>query len=78
MLKYLWLDKFDRIKYDHNLLKICETLFERDNVKNTVADSLEDVALSILNNEFNRNSKYLISDYAGVSQKNDTRIVWKA
>ena len=69
MLKYLWLDKFDRIKYDHNLLKICETLFERDNVKNTVADSLEDVALSILNNEFNRNSKYLISDYAGVFPK---------
>ena len=69
LLKYLWLDKFDRIKYDHNLLKICETLFERDNVKNTVADSLEDVALSILNNEFNRNSKYLISDYAGVFPK---------
>ena len=69
MLKYLWLDKFDRIKYDHNLLKICETLFERDNVKNTVADSLEDVALSILNNEFNRNPKYLISDYAGVFPK---------
>lgn len=69
MLKYLWLDKFDRIKYDHNLLKIYETLFERDNVKNTVADSLEDVALSILNNEFNRNPKYLISDYAGVFPK---------
>lgn len=69
MLKYLWLDKFDRIKYDHNLLKICETLFERDNVKNTVADSLDDVALSILNNEFNRNPKYLISDYAGVFPK---------
>lgn len=69
MLKYLWLDKFDRIKYDHNLLKICETLFERDNVKNTVADNLEDVALSILNNKFNRNSKYLISDYAGIFPK---------
>ena len=69
LLKYLWLDKFDRIKYDHNLLKICETLFERDNVKNTVADSLEDVALSILNNEFNRNPKYLINDYAGVFPK---------
>lgn len=69
LLKYLWLDKFDRIKYDHNLLKICETLFERDNVKNTVADSLEDVALSILNNKFNRNPKYLINDYAGVFSK---------
>ena len=69
LLKYLWLDKFDRIKYDHNLLKICETLFERDNVKNTVADSLEDVALSILNNEFNRNPKYLINDYADVFSK---------
>lgn len=69
LLKYLWLDKFDRIKYDHNLLKICEILFERDNVKNTVADSLEDVALSILNNEFNRNPKYLINDYAGVFSK---------
>lgn len=69
LLKYLWLDKFDRIKYDHNLLKICETLFERDNLKNTVADNLEDVALSILNNKFNRNSKYLISDYAGVFPK---------
>jgi hypothetical protein len=69
MLKYLWLDKSERIKYDHNLLKICETLFERDNVKNTVADNLEDVALSILNNKFNRNSKYLISDYAGIFPK---------
>ena len=69
LLKYFWLDKSERNKYDHNLLKICETLFERDNVKNTVADSLEDVALSILNNEFNRNSKYLISDYAGVFPK---------
>lgn len=69
LLKYLWLDKFDRIKYDHNLLKICETLFESDNVKNTVADNIEDVALSILNNEFDRNSKYLISDYAGVFSK---------
>lgn len=69
MLKYLWLDNSEKNKYDHNLLKICETLFERDNVKNTVADSLEDVALSILNNEFNRNSKYLISDYAGVFPK---------
>ena len=69
LLKYLWLDKFDRIKYDHNLLKICEILFERDNVKNTVADSLEDVALSILNNEFNRNPKYLINDYTGVFSK---------
>lgn len=69
MLKYLWLDDSERNKYDQNLLKICETLFERDNVKNTVADSLEDVALSILNNEFNRNSKYLISDYAGIFPK---------
>lgn len=34
LLKYLWLDKSERNKYDHNLLKICETLFERDNVKN--------------------------------------------
>lgn len=69
MLKYLWLDKSERSEYDHNLLKICETLFERDNVKNTVADNLEDVALSILNNKFNRNSKYLISDYAGIFPK---------
>ena len=69
MLKYLWLDKFDRIKYDHNLLKICETLFERDNVKNTVADSLEDIAISILINEFSRNTKSLISDYAGIFPK---------
>ena len=69
MLKYLWLEKSERNKYDQNLLKICETLFEGDNVKNTVADSLEDVALSILNNDFNRNSKYLISDYAGVFPK---------
>lgn len=69
LLKYLWLDKFDRIKYDHNLLKICETLFERDNVKNTVVNCLEDVAISILINEFNRNPKYLISDYAGVFTK---------
>ena len=69
MLKYLWLEKSERNKYDQNLLKICETLFESNNVKNTVADNLEDVALSILNNEFNRNSKYLISDYAGVFPK---------
>lgn len=69
LLKYFWLDKSERNKYDQNLLKICETLFERGNVKNTVADSLEDVALSILNNDFNRNSKYLISDYAGVFPK---------
>ena len=69
MLKYLWLDKSERNKYDHNLLKICETLFESDNVKNTVADNIEDVALSILNNEFDRNPKYLISDYAGVFSK---------
>ena len=69
MLKYLWLDKSERSEYDHNLLKICETLFERDNVKNTVAHNLEDVALSILNNKFNRNSKYLISDYAGIFPK---------
>lgn len=69
MLKYLWLDDSERNKYDQNLLKTCETLFERDNVKNTVADSIEDVALSILNNEFNRNSKYLISDYAGIFPK---------
>ena len=68
-LKYLWLDNFEKSNYDHNLLKICETLFERDNVKNTVTDSLEDVALSILNNEFNRNPKYLISDYAGIFPK---------
>lgn len=69
MLKYLWLDKSERNKYDHNILKICETLFESDNVKNTVADNIEDVALSILNNEFDRNPKYLISDYAGVFSK---------
>lgn len=69
LLKYLWLDKSERNKYDHNLLKICETLFERDNVKNTVVDCLEDVAISILINEFNRNPKYLISDYAGVFPK---------
>lgn len=69
MLKYLWLEKSERNKYDQNLLKICETLFESNNVKNTVADNLEDVALSILNNEFNRNSKYLISDYVGVFPK---------
>ena len=69
MLKYLWLEKSERNKYDQNLLKICETLFERDNIKNTVADNIEDVAFSILNNEFNRNSKYLISDYAGVFPK---------
>lgn len=69
MLKYLWLDKSERSKYDHNLLKICETLFERDNIKNTVADNIEDVAFSILNNEFNRNSKYLISDYVGIFPK---------
>lgn len=69
MLKYLWLEKSERNKYDQNLLKICETLFESNNVKNTVADNLEDVALSILNNEFNINSKYLISDYAGVFPK---------
>ena len=69
MLKYLWLDNSEKNKYDHNFLKICEILFERDNVKNTVADNLEDVALSILNNKFNRNSKYLISDYAGIFPK---------
>lgn len=69
MLKYLWLDNSEKNKYDHNFLKICEILFERDNVKNTVDDSLEDVALSILNNEFNRNPKYLINDYAGVFPK---------
>lgn len=69
MLKYLWLEKSERNKYDQNLLKICETLFESNNVKNTVADNIEDVALSILNNEFDRNPKYLISDYAGVFSK---------
>lgn len=69
LLKYLWLDKSERTKYDHNLLKICETLFERDNVKNTVVERLEDVAISILINEFSRNPKYLISDYAGVFPK---------
>lgn len=69
LLKYLWLDKSERNKYDQNLLKICDTLFERDNVKNTVIDCLEDVAISILINEFNRNPKYLISDYAGVFPK---------
>ena len=57
LLKYLWLDKSERTKYDHNLLKICETLFERDNVKNTVVERLEDVAISILINEFSRNPK---------------------
>lgn len=69
LLKYLWLDKSERNKYDHNLLKICDTLFEKDNVKNTVVNCLEDVAISILINEFNRNPKYLISDYAGVFPK---------
>lgn len=69
LLKYLWLDKSERTKYDHNLLKICETLFERDNVKNTVVERLEDVAISILINEFNRNPKYLINDYAGIFPK---------
>lgn len=69
MLKYLWLDNSEKNKYDHNFLKICEILFERDNVKNTFADNLEDIAISILINEFSRNPKYLISDYAGVFPK---------
>ena len=69
MLKYLWLDNSEKNKYDHNFLKFCEILFERDNVKNTFADNLEDIAISILINEFSRNPKYLISDYAGVFPK---------
>lgn len=69
ILKYLWLDNSEKNKYDHNFLKICETLFERDNVKNTFADSLEDIAISILINEFSRNTKSLISDYAGIFPK---------
>ena len=69
ILKYLWLDNSEKNKYDHNFLKICETLFERDNVKNTFADSLEDIAISTLINEFSRNTKSLISDYAGIFPK---------
>lgn len=69
MLKYLWLHSSEKNEYDQNFLKICETLFESDNVKNTFANSMEDIAVSILINEFNRNPKYLISDYAGVFSK---------